>query len=1249
MHVVKRITLFLFFFFITYSTIFAVQKGSDSAISIEPYFVFPSSDTDNQMLTFGYFKNGFGLQDATTSCTFGSIFPVSNQVSLHGGKLYLDKDLIFQNPTYLATPGAIFGQNHMLDFCQSITGIPTTFPVRLDNLALVLNADLAISGTVSITGNCLVDGRWNNLVLNQDANIIVGHDATFELRNIELTGISNNQLRCLDHSGRIVLNNIRWAQDGDYTFTSGSITFIDDVNCVGPYTFIYDSPLTSTINSDSSWRLSDVAELRMGRKNGFVGREPLYFTDETSVLNLQNCTMNVTSSGMQLTNGTVLIDGEVKFDVDSTHSHGGLHLGNGNIANDIMFQLYPGAVVNLTKGHLINDLITMQNFLAGNVSKKFVRQADDTFFYSNQNMEFSNVDILAESTGITVVTPGKFITFDNCFIGASQVDFFVTGTRVDAFSYLLDGDGLISISKGALPAQITLQKSGNLIRGNGDLSGPITIAHGGTDVTFNLDGNILDDIDMQGGIIMLDHDLRFGKDVRITGSGTVDLDTYDLCIRLQDTVWTSTTVWDGNTAKINLTSDCYLASPWTIKGNCVINGNGNELRMLSGSNIVVAPDSTLKFKNVVLSKVAGNNVRCNDDSSNIIFDDTNVIFSGEYSFTTGSMKFFNGVQFSGLYTMSYQSVLTSTIAANSLWRISDGMRLVVGRQNSVFNREPLYMEDRSSIFEIDGSTLATTPYGMRLTRGTLWVSKIMSAEVNSTSSTSGLIFGDRTEANDMQCLWSPSAIARFLKGHFVYEVTVPTNFQPKVAGAKMQIVPGGSLYVNESLTLADLGIDVTSLGWTLVIEAGKALNYQNTTFTLPGIQFSVTGNRFSATTTLLDGNKSLVSTTGVIPFITLVRGTGNSLSGFGGVGAPVILQDANATLDFGIGTAMASNITLNGGKVTVSKPILFADDVMFTTSGTVSMNTRFINIGGASLRSTSTLYWDTSGAYIFLRSNIGLDAKWTFSGNCTIAGVTGSGNAIDFSAAGCIELERGARVTFRGLKLSGLRPESIYCKDGAGKIVFDDVVWEQRPESTYTFSLGRFEALNKMLMKGMNAIFGYQSIEQSTIKNNAELTLDSSFTLSYAPPVALRDRLLLETSLSSIFMDSASLLSTATGIQLTKGNLKIRGNCTLGGEAAYEEEGIIFGDGQNAANDIKVTILTGSILELQTGALIYNNVDLESLHMLNNQSIMRATAGTIFDIEQTLDLGKGRLQLSKGAIFELAPGKDIIGSVEFFD
>src|SRR5271170_7433407 len=85
--------IFVVVLFFTFDHIHAVVIGSNTTCSRQAAAYFPNTDTNNTMLGFAAFESGFTLEDINTSCTFNDLFPVSGQINLGGGSLYLFKDL----------------------------------------------------------------------------------------------------------------------------------------------------------------------------------------------------------------------------------------------------------------------------------------------------------------------------------------------------------------------------------------------------------------------------------------------------------------------------------------------------------------------------------------------------------------------------------------------------------------------------------------------------------------------------------------------------------------------------------------------------------------------------------------------------------------------------------------------------------------------------------------------------------------------------------------------------------------------------------------------------------------------------------------------------------------------------------------------------------------------------------------------------------------------------------------------------
>ncbi len=155
-------------------------------------------------------------------------------------------------------------------------------------------------------------------------------------------------------------------------------------------------------------------------------------------------------------------------------------------------------------------------------------------------------------------------------------------------------------------------------------------------------------------------------------------------------------------------------------------------------------------------------------------------------------------------------------------------------------------------------------------------------------------------------------------------------------------------------------------------------------------------------------------------------------------------------------------------------------------------------------------------------------------------------------------------------------------------MTFEDVVWSQ--DSNFTFSLGSFDVINQMDMNGRDYQFLYQSDAESRVKSRASLYLRDDFTFSYEPASESRTLLSLADNTTRLIMRNASIASTSTGLQLTKGYLEVRGVCNFISGAGYPAEGIIIGDGLDETNDLRIEIFPESRIELNSGYLVYKNL-----------------------------------------------------------
>ena len=108
------IILFLYF------QLDAVVVGSNTVVSNQSPVIFSSLDTDNQILGFANFYNGFTLENNLASLIFNGFFPIGGgPITLNGGKMNLLMDMTLSSGAYFANVGTINGNFYSLIFSST--------------------------------------------------------------------------------------------------------------------------------------------------------------------------------------------------------------------------------------------------------------------------------------------------------------------------------------------------------------------------------------------------------------------------------------------------------------------------------------------------------------------------------------------------------------------------------------------------------------------------------------------------------------------------------------------------------------------------------------------------------------------------------------------------------------------------------------------------------------------------------------------------------------------------------------------------------------------------------------------------------------------------------------------------------------------------------------------------------------------------------------------------------------------------
>lgn len=810
----KRSNLFLVFIInIVFSTLlFGVQKGSESLVAIEQQANFPSGDLDNKMLAFGWFKNGFNLEDATTSCTFESIFPVAGSVTLNGGTLYLESDLHLANVTTFTSLGKICGQNHIVMLDSSIDVLSDSINDTIfENIDLYLNGDLTLSNTVKFNGNCYVNGKNRRVILDSDIEIIVGSNSTLAIKNVNIHGLNRNKLRCLDDTGKIILDNVSCMQDGNYSFTVGNLEIKNDVDVSGNYTFYYDCLKTVTIQTDSQMLFHNGITFAIGTQDELVKDRIFYFADNTSKIWIDNANMHIGSGGTQVTKGTLVVGGKVEIEIDSTNTTNGIIFGDGTAQNDMLAQFRPAAYVNFINGHVCYNNASPTKFESMSRYSKLIRGASNTF-HIERDMIFSNVSIKVEPTSALTVADGTQVSYENCKLLLPTVKFSINGSRYNTYTTLLDGDEEIFLEEGIFPLYLVVANSGNMVRGNGDITGLITLSGPSAELNLNLDGQITNNISLNEGKVILARDIEFAQNYGFLTSGVVDLSNYNCILGKKDRTCTSDIYWDGNIGELDLNSKLSLSGTWTFSGDCTLNGNNQILLLNSTGQIVVEKGSNLTIKNLTIQGLKDTNIKCLDDLGTVAFDNVYCRQSGDYIFNKGSFDVYNNFELSGAHKFTYQSNQSSNILSKSILYLDRGS--IFSYDSGSMDKNLIMFEDDSATLYLNSATLHTTVTGLQLKTGTLVVEGNCYLESETTTATwndpegiiivdEGINFGNNSSAEDFKCDILNDAKLELKKGSFGYKNIKISSLDMGNAGSLLQIDGGTRLKLYQSINAGD--------------------------------------------------------------------------------------------------------------------------------------------------------------------------------------------------------------------------------------------------------------------------------------------------------------------------------------------------------------------------------------------------------------------------------------------------------------
>jgi len=215
---------------------------------------------------------------------------------------------------------------------------------------------------------------------------------------------------------------------------------------------------------------------------------------------------------------------------------------------------------------------------------------------------------------------GNPITFSNGMLDSDGLEALLDGSfDPTGDDYVrLAGSGRFRAEPGTLLHGLSVEGTGNRIEGQPLFDHVITLSNGGTSLTMALQNKLNQNLVLNGGQVVLDDDLALVDDVKLTGSGRVNLNNRELRLGSMYSQPWSNSLYFNNAVDLALSGSVDLTGTWTFGGTSVINGHGCVLDMRHGGQLIVDNNATLFLNDIHitgLGDTAGKIVMRNGNSA----------------------------------------------------------------------------------------------------------------------------------------------------------------------------------------------------------------------------------------------------------------------------------------------------------------------------------------------------------------------------------------------------------------------------------------------------------------------------------------------------------------------------------------------------------------------------------------------------------------------------------------------------------
>jgi len=218
------------------------------------------------------------------------------------------------------------------------TGTIIELPVSRDGFTYGID----LNNTWTFAGGLIViDGQGQELSMASYDALSIMPGTTLMLKNMTLHGVGNlhkNNIKCFGPSATLILQDVEMQLTDDYSFTCGTLNFYSQVVLSGMnHIFSYVSPNRSNIVNNAQLKIDTGVTFSYDS----IGGRRKFEVDSEGTLYLNGCEIHTTRTGLHITQGSLILDGQITFSSQARYDAEAIELDK----NNITFNFLPNLIL----------------------------------------------------------------------------------------------------------------------------------------------------------------------------------------------------------------------------------------------------------------------------------------------------------------------------------------------------------------------------------------------------------------------------------------------------------------------------------------------------------------------------------------------------------------------------------------------------------------------------------------------------------------------------------------------------------------------------------------------------------------------------------------------------------------------------------------------------------------------------------------------------------------------------------------